>query len=72
VPSGIILEKILKGENFAPCLQHPLEQFVFIFEKAAPAENIALGERKRGRFDVVWGDVWKRVTSRPWLWQAIA
>ena len=70
--AGVAADCSRIGDAFTPCLLHPLEQFVFIFEKAAPAENIALGESKRGRFDVVWGDVWKRATSRPRLWQIVA
>jgi hypothetical protein len=47
------------GDAFALGLQHPFEQFICIFEEATPAKDIALGERKQGGFEVVWGNIWK-------------
>ena len=59
------------GDALTSCLKHPLEQFVFIFEEATATEDIAFGESEGSRFDALWGDVWKDVTSRPRLRQNI-
>ena len=55
------------GDASTSCLKHPLEQFVFIFEEAIATEDIAFGEREGSRFNALWCDVWKDVTSRPRL-----
>ena len=64
---GVVADFSRIGDASTSCLKHPLEQLVFIFEEATATEDIAFGERVGSRFDDLWCDVWKDVTSRPRL-----
>ena len=64
---GVVADFSRIGDASTPCLKHPLKQFVFIFEEATAAVDVAFGIRDGSRFYTLWGDVWKDVTSRPRL-----
>jgi hypothetical protein len=65
--TGVVADCSRIGDALTSCLQHPLEQFVFIFEEATATEDITFGEREGSRCDALWCDVWKDVISRPRL-----
>ena len=69
--AGVAADFSRIGDALTSCLKHPLEQFVFVFEEATAAVDIAFGEREGSRFSTPWCDVWKDVTSRPRLRQDI-
>lgn len=66
-PTGIVADFSRIGDALTSCLKHPLEQFIFIFEQATAAEDVAFGEREGSRFYTLWCDDWKDITSRPRL-----